>query len=309
MRRIGRSVAGALTLAALVVGQASIGTTASRHAQGYSFRTIDPPGSVSTFLFGINARGDIVGQSTDAAGATQAFLLSRGRLRVIRVPGAAATRARGINSWREIVGVYSGGHGFLLSRGVVTTLDYPGAVGTRPRGIHDAGDIAGDFSSPDGSVHGFLLSRGRFTQLDFPGACATLPDAINDARDIVGDYGVGTCDGTEEHHGFRLRDSTYSTLDDPDGAYQYVTVPYGINARGRVVGTYDDAAGLTHGFLLRRGTFTDIDAPDAFGVTRCFGINVRGWIVGDYFDAAGVRHGFLTDFALAVNGPCGARQS
>jgi len=266
MRRIGRSVAGALTLAALVVGQASIGTTASRHAQGYSFRTIDPPGSVSTFLFGINARGDIVGQSTDAAGATQAFLLSRGRLRVIRVPGAAATRARGINSWREIVGVYSGGHGFLLR-------------------------------------------RGRFTQLDFPGACATLPNAINDARDIVGDYGVGTCDGTEEHHGFRLRDSTYSTLDDPDGAYQYVTVPYGINARGRVVGTYDDAAGLTHGFLLRRGTFTDIDAPDAFGVTRCFGINVRGWIVGDYFDAAGVRHGFLTDFALAVNGPCGARQS
>jgi hypothetical protein len=100
------------------------------------------------------------------------------------------------------------------------------------------------------------------------------------------------CDGTEEHHGFLLRHGRYRTIDHPDGAYQYVTVPYGIDDRGRVVGTYSDAGGLTHGFLLRRRTFTDIDVPDAPYVTRCFGINVHGWIVGDYFDAGGVRHGF-----------------
>lgn len=293
MRRFGRLVVGSLALAALVVGQASGGAIGPRRGGGYSFTTIDPPGSVATFLFGINSRGDIVGQASDAAGASQAFLLSRGALRVIRVPGAVATRARGINSRREIVGSYSGGHGFLLRRGVFTTLDVPGAVSTLPRGINEAGDIAGAFSPADGSVHGFVLSRGRYEQLDFPGACATLPNAINDAGDIVGDYGVGTCDGTEEHHGFLLRDGTYTTIDDPNGAPQYVTVPYGINVRGLVVGTYSDAAGLTHGFLRHRKAFTDVDAPDALDVTRCFGISAQGWIVGDYFDAAGVRHGFL----------------
>ena len=293
MNRFGRLFVGSLALAALVVSQASGDPIGSRRAEGYSFRTIDPPGSVSTFLFGINSRGDIVGHSSDAAGAGQAFVLSRGAFRVISVPGAAATRARGINSRREIVGSYSGGHGFLLHRGMFTTLDFPGAVSTLPKGINEAGDIAGEFSPADGSVHGFLFSRGRYTQLDFPGACSTLPNAINDAGDIVGDYGVGTCDGTEEHHGFLLRAGVYNTIDDPDGAAPYVTVPYGINARGRVVGTYSDATGLTHGFVLHRHAFTDVDAPEALDVTRCFGISVQGWIVGDYFDAAGVRHGFL----------------
>jgi uncharacterized membrane protein len=300
MRVSGLLVVCARTLILLLVCQAPIGASARAtelpigpwRSPAYSFTTVDPPGSVSTFLFAINSRGDIVGQSTDAEGVAQSFVMSGGAIRVISFPGAAATRARGINGRREIVGVYRGGHGFLLRRGRFTTIDFPGATRTAPRGINEAGDIVGDFSGPDGVVHGFLLRHGRYRQIDFPGACGTLPNAINDAGVIVGNYGLGVCDGTEENHGFRLRKGVYTTEDDPNGIYPYVTVPYGINARGHVVGTYS-GSDATHGFLSRRGRYVDIDFPGAAGVTRCFGINHRGWIVGDYFDAAGVRHGFL----------------
>jgi hypothetical protein len=89
--RFARWVVGGLTLAALVVGSASTGTTDSRGARGYSFSTIDPPGSTGTFLFGVNSRGDVVGQSTDAAGAIRSFVLTWGRFRTISVPSAAVT--------------------------------------------------------------------------------------------------------------------------------------------------------------------------------------------------------------------------
>lgn len=57
----------------------------------------------------------------------------------------------------------------------------------------------------------------------------------------------------------------------------------GINARGDIVGFYNDAANVQHGFLLHDGTFTTIDFPLA-GVraTIANGINPQGEIVGQY---------------------------
>ncbi len=164
---------------------------------------------------------------------------------------------------------------------------------TAPWGINDKGDIVGNYYPEDGSLHGFLFSGGVYTKIDLPAACSTNPNSINDAGVIVGDYGVGDCaGGTEEHHGFLLRDDTFVTIDDPNGVYQFVTVLRGINAQGNVVGDYGGNDGACHGFLMQKGVFTDIDFPGALG-TRAFGINARGWIVGDYFDANWVRHGFL----------------
>ena len=98
------------------------------------FTTIDFPGASGAGAFGINARGDIVGDyNQDQDG----FLLSKGKFTSIDFPSASATAARGINSEGEIVGLYclqgpvptlcngTGLHGFLLSNGAFTTVDFP----------------------------------------------------------------------------------------------------------------------------------------------------------------------------------------
>ena len=70
------------------------------------------------------------------------------------------------------------------------------------------------------------------------------------------------------------------------------TVASGINARGDIVGRYDDVNGVVHGFLLRKGVFTSIDVPGA-SFTSARAINARGDIAGRMKDADSVDHAFL----------------
>ena len=92
------------------------------------FTAFDLPGglAVSEDDGGINAKGDIVSFYCDAS------------------PCA-------------VVG--AGAHGFLLERGHLTTIDVPGAVGTAALGINARGDIAGVYVDASGKNRGFLLSR------------------------------------------------------------------------------------------------------------------------------------------------------
>src|SRR5712664_2232495 len=108
-------------------------------ALALTITTIDVPGSRNTAPEGINARGDIVGFSTD------------------NNTGAA--------------------HGFLISKESFTAVDFPGFLQTAPRGINDRGDIVGEvdngpLTGPT-STSGFLLKHGTFTLIDFPGSMFT----------------------------------------------------------------------------------------------------------------------------------------
>jgi probable HAF family extracellular repeat protein len=70
------------------------------------------------------------------------------------------------------------------------------------------------------------------------------------------------------------------------------TRPAGINARGDIVGIYQDAGGVSHGFLLRQRVFSTIDFPGASS-TFARAVNARSDIVGWFTDAGGKTHGFL----------------
>ena len=83
------------------------------------FITIDVPGT-DTRLRGINDRGYITGQFTDASG-THAFLLADGVFTTIDVPGASATFGRGINQRGDVTGNFRDAvtnltRGFLATR-------------------------------------------------------------------------------------------------------------------------------------------------------------------------------------------------
>jgi hypothetical protein len=88
------------------------------------------------------------------------------------------------------------------------------------------------------------------------------------------------------------RPYAYFSIHHPDAL---ATTASGINARGDIVGSYVDGAGVSHGFVLRDGAFTTIDVPGAAG-TDARGINPAGDIVGGYWlpgEPPANIHGYL----------------
>ncbi len=76
-----------------------------------------------------------------------------------------------------------------------------------------------------------------------------------------------------------------------------LTRPFGVNARGQIVGLYRDSQNAGHGFLVDAGdlpvaTYTQIDVPGAT-FTNASSINARGDIVGRWTDSDGYNHGYL----------------
>jgi probable HAF family extracellular repeat protein len=84
-------------------------------------------------------------------------------------------------------------------------------------------------------------------------------------------------------------DYTFVRIDFPGSI---LTFANGINARGDIVGRYDDASGRTHGFLLSKGVFSTLDFPGA-AYTAPRAINARGDITGRMQRADQNDHGFL----------------
>jgi uncharacterized membrane protein len=85
----------------------------------------------------------------------------------------------------------------------------------------------------------------------------------------------------------------------PGAGYRYTILNYPganwtqalrMNARGDVVGIYQDATGM-NGFLLRGKKYETLQYPGA-AMTHARGINERGDIVGDYIHS-GKTHGFV----------------
>jgi hypothetical protein len=84
-------------------------------------------------------------------------------------------------------------------------------------------------------------------------------------------------------------DYRFVKIDFPDAVS---TIASGIDARGDIVGRYDDVNGVVDGFLLRKGIFSSIDFPNA-SFTSARAINARGDIAGRMKDANGIDHAFL----------------
>jgi hypothetical protein len=83
-----------------------------------SYATLDVPGSIDTFAYGINDASQIVGYYQDRGGAYRGFLRDvDGSYTTLDVPGLNQTIVLGINDASLIVGTYidAGGrsHGFL----------------------------------------------------------------------------------------------------------------------------------------------------------------------------------------------------
>src|SRR5262245_16496142 len=106
MRKVTRMFAILLSICAGALAQ---------DARQYDFTSIDVPGAVETRARGLNDKGDVVGNYTDADGVLHGFLLHDGQFTRIDVPEALDTSALGISDSHQIVGDFDDsagtGHG------------------------------------------------------------------------------------------------------------------------------------------------------------------------------------------------------
>jgi hypothetical protein len=190
-----------------------------------------PPGATSETLFGINDKGQIVGQYTNAAGATPGILINGANFTTINAPtGPNVVNAQGINNNGLVVGFYVGNddqdHGFLFDSSKTTANTVTGTPIADPIIPKVAGE-------PNGTTFVFSQILG-----------------INDNGIAVGYYG----DSTTSQHGFFYNTKTgqYTFLDDPNAAFNNgveVTQITGITNSGEITGFYSDANGVFHGFV------------------------------------------------------------
>jgi hypothetical protein len=282
---------------------------------GPKYITFDPPRSLDTWPYGINARGAVVGTYMDTTAGKEGFVRDpRGTIITFQANDSqqpSDTLALGINAAGAVTGSYTvpPGHcsrGYVRDpQGTITTFEadptfcsYEG-TGTAASSINSAGAIAGTYVNASGP-HGFLRDpQGGITSFDPPGGpiygLRYTAVYLNDAGVITGSYGA---DPNVQLHGF-VRDAkgTITSFDPPGRTF---TFPGGIDGLGTITGMYMDANHVGHGFVRHSdGTFTSCDPPGTcqmayYCLTEGTGINVFGGITGEY--TTGVdqqRHGFV----------------
>ena len=266
-------------------------------ATDYRYTKIDVPNGSRTIARGINARGDIIGNYTDADGAGHDFLFHNGVYANIDYPGGAGA-ALAINARGDIAGVLDdadGAHGFVFSDGKLTKVDYPGAIETRAFGINNSGDITGQYTTKFGVVFGFILSGGAFHKIHVLATDLTsLHGAEDNGRVMTGDVVVSADSSTRAF--VRHKPGDIQLLD-PPGTIFPCSRGRGINERGDVAGAFaivntpDECHRPNHGFVFRQGAYDVIDPPGSLD-TFVFGINDDGLVVGVFTDKNGALHGF-----------------
>jgi len=123
---------------------------------GGTVTTLSDPSGTSTFAFGINNAGTIVGDYV--SGTNNGYVYSGGVFTTLNVPGSSLTIIRGINNNGLLGGQYAQGgtHGFLDNNGVFTTVDFPGAISTLILGVNDLGQAVGVYVDANGESFGFF---------------------------------------------------------------------------------------------------------------------------------------------------------
>jgi glycoside hydrolase-like protein len=267
--------------------------TGGNGAKSYSFSynaAIDYPGIVgSTYPYGINNKGQIVGFYADSMGVYHGFSFDGITFTTIDFPGATATEATSVNNAGNIVGFYSdvGGHihAFLNQGGTFgtyTSFDYPSATSTSAVGINDDNQISGYYTDSLGTYHGFLDQAGNFTNIDYPGATGTDLHGINGDAQIAGGCPNGDC---------------------PSFLYYQGTFSYPPLANLAEVNNNDQITGTTNPNVLfqHEGSSITLACPGGSSVNPATGLSdfilnsqtsAKVAIVGSCV-ISGVLHGFL----------------
>ncbi len=204
--------------------------------------TITDLGGISTNASGINAAGQVVGDTT-VAGAEHAFLWQGGAMTDLgTLPGDSYSAAYAINSQGEVAGFSS--DQFNDYAAVLWQNGTPSALGSLQSGsqanaINDKSQVVGAAVTGNGAIDAFLWQNGTMMDLGtLPGAAAPASNAATSAA-------------------------------------------YAINNAGQVVGMSLTAQGIEHAVSWQNGLATDLGTLPGATSSEALAINDKGQIVGD----------------------------
>ena len=124
--------------------------------------TFTVPPIANSQATGVNDDGTVVGFTQASATESSGFVLARGHVTLLNVPGSTFTQALGENNIGQIVGFYNdaagNSHGFVYQHGAFRTVDVPGAKATTVNGINDHGAMVGFFTDAAGNTVGFVAT-------------------------------------------------------------------------------------------------------------------------------------------------------
>src|SRR4051794_21425494 len=145
-------------------------------AQAVSAQTYDVtdlgtlPGGDSSIAFGINAHGEVVGNSTLPGNLYgHAFVYSNGALTDLGTIGGDWSDAFQINASGQITGygpiADQSQRGYLFTNGAMNALPTLGGGFSDAYAINDLGQVVGASGTADGDTHPFLFSNDTMTDL------------------------------------------------------------------------------------------------------------------------------------------------
>ena len=227
-----------------VIGGVTHGFIYEPDDDGATYTMFDFPGAARTEGWGINERGDVIGQYLPPGEVRlRGFIRSAsGAFVTIDRPGEFHVMPEDLNNAGFAVGcMHNDGtmHGWI-SKGIE-----PVSVGPAYEmytGVNESGTLVG-WSWPtrvDGSF-GFVRSGLGRTEIRYPAASNTQVWGVNQYGHVVGWFGPST-GGT----GFLLREGQFASVAVPGAAW---TRAFGINSTGMIVGAYRSGS-TTSGFLF-----------------------------------------------------------
>jgi hypothetical protein len=284
----------------------------------WKYTSIDYPGATATQVFGLNDRGEAVGEAT--VGTMQigfTYNTKKATFTVLpNVPGAPTTNTPAINSAGVVAGSAGDGtnnRGFILDKGAFSFFTNPGWAYTEARGISNNGLVTGYAADSTLSNYvGFIYDPEDNLFIEVLPSTFTIAQGINSQKQVVGnvqlDANVAYPGAPAGGYGFLRQPNGDIVLFRVNGAYN--NRGRGINNSGHITGFFTDT--VTHanrGFVAQLAAARAyqevtvqgdalLDVPGAGG-TIAEAINDSGHVAGTWFDAAGNYHGF---FAAPVHG-------
>ena len=219
-------------------------TAAPALASSYAVTGLGSLGFGTTVATGINASGQITGESYLA---TEVQIPCSDR----RHKGPCFTHP---------------GHAFLWSNGTMTDLGTLGGLESQGNAINDLGEVVGTSGTTPGSTaeSTAFADNGVMTAID-PGDAT----AVNDSGEIAGGgpFAVVGTPGDVFEQAFTYQNGTTTVLGLLPGEGDIFTAASGINGSGEVIGSGDNSQSYERAWKYQNGVMTDVGTLGGRGST------------------------------------------